>query len=188
MGDIIEATPEFRSALVDCIPHLRAFARSLTRDRHRADDLVQDTAIRALGAADQFTPGSNFRAWLFTILRNAHYNQARKGLWRHVPFDEVSDARHSTPATQQKTLEFCDFRRAFGRLSDDHREVLMLVGGSGLSYEEAAKVCNCAVGTIKSRAWRARKELTRMLSDVTLVRRAKFPPVAQTRLLRSGRG
>lgn len=162
------ASPEFRSALVDCIPHLRAFARSLTRDRNRADDLVHDAAVRALGAANQFTPGTNFKAWMFTILRNLYYNEARKNLWRHVPLDEAAIAGHATPATQEATLEFCDFRRAFWQLNADHREVLMLIGSSGLSYEEAAKVCDCAIGTIKSRASRARQELTKLLSEDNL--------------------
>jgi RNA polymerase sigma-70 factor (ECF subfamily) len=181
LGDInvVETTPEFRSALVDLIPHLRAYARSLTHNRDRADDLVHDAAVRALAAAHQFTPGSNFKAWMFVILRNLHYNHAHKGHWRNVPFDEVMGPKHSIPPTQEAALEFCDFRRAFGRLSDAQREVLMLVGASGLSYEEAAKVCNCAVGTIKSRASRAREELTRLLSEDALTRRAEFPPIAQ---------
>ena len=181
LGDInvMEATPEFRSALVDCIPHLRAYARSLARNRDRADDLVHDAAVRALAAAHQFTAGSNFKAWLFTILRNAHYNQARKGLWRHAPLNEVTGAKRAIAPTQEAALEFCDFRRAFGRLSDDQREVLMLIGASGISYEEAAKICNCAVGTIKSRVSRAREGLTRLLSEDALSRRAEFAPIAQ---------
>jgi RNA polymerase sigma-70 factor, ECF subfamily len=181
MGEttVKEASPEFRSALVDSIPHLRAFARSLTRNRDRADDLVHDAAVRALAAAEQFTPGTNFKAWIFTILRNLYYNEGRKDHSRNVPFDEATVTEHAIPATQEAALEFCDFRRAFGRLSDAQREVLMLVGASGLSYEEAAKVCNCAVGTIKSRASRAREELTRLLSEDALTRRAEFPPIAQ---------
>ena len=92
----------------------------------------------------------------------------------------------ATPATQHAALEFCDFRRAFSQLSDSHREVLTLVGASGLSYEEAANVCDCAVGTVKSRVSRAREELTRLLSDDTLVRRTEFAPIAQAELLQFG--
>jgi RNA polymerase sigma-70 factor (ECF subfamily) len=150
---------------------------------------VHDAAVRALAAADKFTPGTNFKAWMFVILRNLHYNEARKGHWRNVPFDEVTVAKHAIPATQEVALKFCDFRRAFWQLGDDQREVLMLVGASGLSYEDAAKVCNCAVGTVKSRVSRAREELTRLLSEDTLIRRAEFAPIAQaapTELLQSG--
>jgi RNA polymerase sigma-70 factor, ECF subfamily len=182
-----EATPEFRAALVDSIPHLRAFARSLTRNGDRADDLVHDAAVRALAAFDKFSPGTNFKAWIFVILRNLFYNQGRKGHWRNVPLDELTAVGRAIPATQEVALEFCDFRRAFSQLGDDRREVLMLIGASGLSYEEAAKVCNCAVGTIKSRASRAREELTRLLSEGRLTSRAEFAPVAQMELSRSGR-
>jgi RNA polymerase sigma-70 factor (ECF subfamily) len=181
MGEITApatASAEFRAELVQCIPHLRAFARSLTRDRERADDLVHDAAVRALAAADQFTPGTNFKAWIFTILRNLYYNEARKNSSRQLAFDESMMPEHALPATQEATLEFRDFRRAFWQLGADHREVLMLVGASGLSYEEAAKVCNCAVGTIKSRVSRARHELTRLLSDDALALHAEAPPAA----------
>jgi len=185
-----EASPEFRSALVDSIPHLRAFARSLTRNRDRADDLVHDAAVRALAAADQFSPGTNFKAWIFTILRNLYYNEGRKNHSRNVPFDETTVTEHAIPPTQEAALEFCDFRRAFWQLGEDHREVLMLVGASGLSYEEAAKICNCAIGTIKSRVSRARQELTKLLSDDTLaISRGEAPPIAQaepTELLNPG--
>ena len=182
----MEASPEFHAALLDAMPHLRAFARSLTRNRDRADDLVHDAAVRALAAAHQFTMGSNFKGWIFTILRNCHYNEIRKRNWRDVPFDQAPVEGQATPATQEAALELCDFRRAFWQLGDSHREVLMLVGTSGLSYEEAAKVCDCAVGTVKSRVSRAREELTRLLSDNTLVRRTEFTPIAQAEPLHSG--
>jgi RNA polymerase sigma-70 factor (ECF subfamily) len=157
-------TPEFQAALVEVLPHLRAFARYLTRRREQADDLVNDTVVRALSAAEQFHPGTNFRAWMFMILRNLYYNQGRKNR-SMVPIDDTETSLLSVPPSQQAALEFCDFRRAFLQLGDDHREVLILVGASGLSYEEAAQVCNCAVGTIKSRVSRARNELVRLLSE-----------------------
>jgi RNA polymerase sigma-70 factor (ECF subfamily) len=98
-----------------------------------------------------------------------------------VPFDETTVTEHAIPPTQESALEFCDFRRAFWQLGEDHREVLMLVGASGLSYEEAAKICQCAVGTIKSRVSRARDELTKLLSDDTVkISRAEALPMAQT--------
>jgi RNA polymerase sigma-70 factor (ECF subfamily) len=181
----MDASTEFHTALLDCMPHLRAFARSLTRNRDRADDLVHDATVRALGAAHQFASGSNFRAWMFTILRNCHYSEIRKRDWRNVPFDEAPAEGQATPATQHAALEFCDFRRAFSELGDSHREILTLIGASGLSYGEAAKVCDCAVGTVKSRVSRAREELTRLLSDNTLVRRTEFAPIAQSQLFDS---
>jgi RNA polymerase sigma-70 factor (ECF subfamily) len=179
MGETIrdEASPEFRTALVECIPHLRAFARSLTRDRELADDLVHDAAVRALAAAHQFCPGTNFKACIFTILRNLFYNEGRRDRSKNVPFEEATVVEHSIPATQEVALEFSDFKRAFWQLGEDHREVLILVGASGLSYEEAAEVCHCAVGTIKSRVSRARQELARLLSGDTLPDRAASPVV-----------
>ena len=166
MNDPLAAsqTPQFRADLVGIIPHLRAFARSLTRNREQADDLVHDAVVRALSAANQFRPGTNFKAWMFTILRNLYYNEGRKDRARCVSLDGLTIEVESTPATQEASLEFRDFRRAYWQLSDAHREVLILVGASGLSYEEAAQVCNCAVGTIKSRISRARHELAHLLS------------------------
>ncbi len=122
---------------------------------------------------------------MFTILRNCHYSEIRKHDWRNVPLDEAPAEGQATPATQHAALEFCDFRRAFSQLCDSHREILTLIGASGLSYEEAANVCDCAVGTVKSRVSRAREELTRLLSDNTLVRRAEFAPIARSDLFRS---
>jgi len=171
-------TPEFQESLVDVLPHLRAFARSLTRRREQADDLVNDAVVRALAAAEQFQPRTNFKAWMFTILRNLYYNEGRKNR-SMVPFDDVEAHLHAIPPAQHAALEFCDFRRAFWQLGADHREVLILVGASGLSYEEAAGVCGCAVGTIKSRVSRARSELTRLLSsDALEIARTDSAPVS----------
>lgn len=171
-------TPEFQAALVDVLPHLRAFARSLTRRREQADDLVNDAVVRALSAAAQFQPGTNFKAWMFTILRNLYYNEGRKNR-ATVSLDEAEALMPSVAPVQQATLEFCDFRRAFWQLGDDHREVLILVGASGLSYEEAAEVCGCAIGTIKSRVSRARAELMHLLSGDNLrAARSESAPMA----------
>jgi RNA polymerase sigma-70 factor (ECF subfamily) len=176
---LTEVADEVRTGVVECMPHLRAFARSLTSNRALADDLVHDAIVRALTAAQQYTPGTNFKAWIFTILRNLYYNEGRKRAGR---FSSIDDLGHNEPmigASQEANLEFCDFRRAFKQLNPDQREVLMLVGASGLSYEEAAAVCGCAVGTVKSRASRARQDLKRLLGGMPLpTARTELGPVA----------
>jgi RNA polymerase sigma-70 factor (ECF subfamily) len=162
--------------LLACVPHLRAFAWFLARNRERADDLVQDTIVRALGAAHRFQAGTNLKAWMFTILRNLHYNEVRKN---RVQVQSLDDPLAYEPAilpSQMASLEFGDFRRAFWQLADDQREALILVGASGLSYEEAAKVCECPKGTIKSRVSRARRELLQILEDGLLADRRRDSP------------
>ncbi|WP_233559985.1 sigma-70 family RNA polymerase sigma factor [Oleomonas cavernae] len=159
---------DIRVEVIAVMPHLRAFARFLTGHRERADDLVQDAVVRALTAAHQFQPGTNFKAWMFTILRNLFYNEGRKTKVKLDPLDDVTANQHAMGPTQEAGLEFDDFRRAFWRLTEEQREVLILVGASGVSYEEAAEICNCAVGTIKSRVSRARAQLTRILSGSEL--------------------
>jgi RNA polymerase sigma-70 factor (ECF subfamily) len=153
------------SDLVGCVPHLRAFARSLTGHRERADDLVQDTIVRALKASHQFQPGTNLKAWLFTILRNLHYGDLRRNPGRAQSLDDTAAIVPTVPPTQEARLEFRDFCRAFGELSDEQREVLILVGASGLSYEEAARICDCPTGTVKSRVSRARSQLLLILHE-----------------------
>ncbi len=178
------ATPEERHAAVCAgaikyLPDLRAFARSLAANQHQADDLVQTAILRALDAAQQFTPGTNFKAWSFTILRNVFYNQWRAPASRHVGLDDCVVVTPSTAPTQEAYLEFCDFRRCFAQLGPDQREALMLVGASGLSYEEAAVVCNCAPGTMKSRVSRARATLRAMMDGNSLpVRRRDVVPIS----------
>jgi RNA polymerase sigma-70 factor (ECF subfamily) len=151
--------------LITCVPHLRAFARSLTGHRERSDDLVQDTIVRALTAAHQFQTWTNLKAWMFTILRNLHYGELRKNHGRRQLLDDTATHEPAMPPTQEANLEVRDFRRAFGQLGDDQREVLILVGASGLSYEEAAQVCDCPIGTIKSRVSRARRTLLWLLDE-----------------------
>jgi RNA polymerase sigma-70 factor (ECF subfamily) len=147
--------------LLACLPDMHAFARFLARDADRAEDLVQDATVRVLVAADQFQPGTNFKAWVFTILRNLYYNEMVRRMRIVSPkgAGESLEALAPIAATQDSTLNFRDFYRAFWQLDEDHREVLMLVGASGLSYEDAASVCGCRVGTIKSRVSRARQNL-----------------------------
>jgi RNA polymerase sigma-70 factor (ECF subfamily) len=171
MADSSDTASFSEEDLLACIPHLRAYARFLTGNRERADDLVQDALVRALTASHQFQPGTNLKAWIFTILRNLFYNEIRKNRLKVQSIDDLAGDGPATPATQEANLEFADFRRAFWQLGQSQREVLIMVGASGLSYDEAAAICNCAVGTIKSRVSRARRELLKILEDGKLVQR-----------------
>jgi len=153
----------FCELLESCIPHVRAYARSLTRNADSADDLVQDTLVRAWSAREQFTMGTNFKAWVFTILRNRFLDQRRRDREVRERLDDVPDEKRVVNPTQEIVVQFDDMARAFWRLSPHHREILMLVGANGLSYEEAAVVIGCAVGTVRSRLSRARSELQALL-------------------------
>lgn len=155
-----------RDALVDHLPALRAFAVSLTRNGAAADDLVQDTIVKAWTNIDKFQAGTNLRAWLFTIQRNTFYSDRRKAA-REVPdVGGFFAARLSEKPEHDGRLQMSDFKKAFAQLADEQREALTLVGASGFSYEEAAKTCGCAVGTIKSRINRGRKRLQELLNLV----------------------
>lgn len=160
--------PTIADALLAAVPSLRAFAISLSGNVDRADDLVQDTLLRALSHIDSFEPGTNLHAWLFTILRNLFHSEYRKQR-REVPdVDGIHASRLAGQPEQSDRLFMEDFKIALGRLPPDQREALLLVGASGFSYEEAASICNCAVGTIKSRVNRARTRLAQMLSMETV--------------------
>ncbi|MBS7541044.1 sigma-70 family RNA polymerase sigma factor [Ancylobacter lacus] len=156
--------PALRNEIIEAIPNLRAFAISLSGSVDRADDLVQETLLRAFANISSFRPGTNLSAWLFTILRNLFRSEYRKRR-REVPdSDGLFAATLTTNPDQTTHLDFEDFRAALDRLPPDQREALVLVGASGFSYEEAADICQCAVGTIKSRVNRARRRLGEMLS------------------------
>jgi RNA polymerase sigma-70 factor (ECF subfamily) len=155
----------FQRELLEAVPHLRAYARSLARNVDLADDLVHEVVVKALTAADQFTPGTNFRAWVFTILRHQYLNEIRKWQNRAQLLQHEIELEQGVEPPQQAHMDFLDFRRAFWQLAPDQREVLILVGASGLSYEQAALVCDCPIGTIKSRVSRARSELKRIISE-----------------------
>ncbi len=156
--------PMLRDALLAAVPSLRAFAISLCGQVDRADDLVQDTLLRALSHIDRFERGTNLHAWLFTILRNLFHSEYRKRR-REVEDPDGSYAGRLTVLPDQGArLDFEDFRTALAKLPEDQREALLLVGASGFSYEEAATICGCAVGTIKSRVNRARTRLAHLLS------------------------
>jgi RNA polymerase sigma-70 factor (ECF subfamily) len=155
-----------RSDLLAAIPSLRAFAMSLTGHRDRADDLVQDTIMRAWANIHKFEPGTNLNAWLFTILRNLFHSDYRKRKHEIEDADGSYAARLKTHPSQFGHLDFEDFRTALATLPVDQREALLLVGAHGMSYEEAAEVCQVAVGTVKSRVNRARTRLA-VLLDLT---------------------
>jgi len=152
-----------KAELVALMPSLRAFSRSLCPNQARADDLVQETLMKALANLDRYEPGSNMRAWLFTILRNTYYSELRKRQREVEDADGAHAARLAERPNQPGAADLEDFKRAFAQLSEDHREVLALVGASGMSYEEAAAICGCAVGTVKSRVNRARAKLAELL-------------------------
>ena len=159
----MSATSNWRDDIVGLIPALRAFAWSLCHNGADADDLVQDTLIKALSHRDRFEPGTNLRAWMFTILRNTYYSQILRR--RREVRDEAGEyaGALSTPATQDWSVAMRAFRAALRKLPDQHREALILVGAAGLSYEEAAEICGCALGTIKSRVNRARAHLLKLM-------------------------
>jgi RNA polymerase sigma-70 factor (ECF subfamily) len=155
-----------RDEILAAIPSLRAFAISLTGHSDRADDLVQDTIVRAWTNIDRFERGTNLNAWLFTILRNQFHSEYRKRKREVEDADGSYAARLKTHPDQQSRLDFEDFRTALATLPLDQREALLLVGAQGMSYEEAAAVCQVAVGTVKSRVNRARSKLAYLL-DLT---------------------
>jgi RNA polymerase sigma-70 factor, ECF subfamily len=155
--------PELRDELLAAVPSLRAFAISLCGQVDRADDLVQDTLMRALANIHRFERGTNLNAWLFTILRNLFHSEFRKRRREVEDPDGSYAARLKSQPEQAAHLDFEDFREALAKLPADQREALLLVGASGFSYEEAAEICECAVGTIKSRVNRARSRLAQML-------------------------
>jgi RNA polymerase sigma-70 factor, ECF subfamily len=154
-----------RQELVTAIPNLRAFAISLTGNPHLADDLVQETLLKAWSHRDKFEAGTNLKAWLFTILRNTFFSEFRKKRREVQDVDGQAAARLTSPAEQLGHLDLADFQRALRQLSPDQREALLLVGAEGLSYDEAAKISGCAVGTVKSRVNRARAKLADVLAD-----------------------
>ena len=152
-----------RDELLAAPPSLRAYAYSLTGSWDRTDDLVQDTITRAWASLDQFEPGSNLNAWLFTILRNHFYSVHRKRRREVEDPDGSYAGRLRTHPEQPSHLDFEDLRKALAKLPTSHREALILVGAEGLSYEEAAVVCSVPLGTIKSRVNRAREKLVQLL-------------------------
>ncbi len=153
----------FKKELLAAMSSLRGFAVSISGRHDKADDLVQDTVLKAWANQDKFTPGTNIKAWLFTILRNEFYSQMRKRNREVQDTDGAFTERVAIHPSQYGVVDLNDFKQALKRLSDEQREAITLVGASGFSYEEAAVICGCAVGTVKSRVCRARVALQQFL-------------------------
>jgi RNA polymerase sigma-70 factor (ECF subfamily) len=162
-GAAARAEPDWRDEVIGLIPALRAFAWSLSHNSADADDLVQETLIKAWTHRDKFEPGTNLRAWLFTILRNTYYTAAVRRRREVADADGKHAATLSAAPTQDWSIAVRSLQAALQRLPDEHREALVLVGAAGLTYEEAAEICGCALGTIKSRVNRARARLLRIM-------------------------
>jgi RNA polymerase sigma-70 factor, ECF subfamily len=160
---VAETTRSIRDDILATIPNLRAFAVSLSGNIDNADDLVQETLVRALAHIDSFEPGTNLPAWLFTILRNQFRSEYRKRKREVEDSDGRFAATLKTRPEQSSRIEFKEFQHALSKIPADQREALILVGASGFSYEETAEICGCAVGTIKSRVNRARTKLAEIL-------------------------
>ena len=152
-----------RDQMLVAVPSLRAFAISLTGNLDRANDLVQETLLRAWANLDRFERGTNLEAWLFTILRNLFHSEYRKRRREVEDANGAFAAKLRTQPDQQTHLDYEDLLTALAKLPPDQREALLLVGAQGMSYEEAAEVCNVPVGTIKSRVNRARNRLAELL-------------------------
>lgn len=167
---------DFKRELAAVIPHLRAFGRSLSGNRDVADDLVQETLLKAWAARQRFQAGTNMRAWTFIILRNHYLSQMRRSRFRGEWDDLAADRLLAAPAGQDKHVELGDMQRALLQLPQPQREALILVGAGGFAYEEAAEICGVAVGTIKSRVARGRAALELILESGDLPSRRGQEP------------
>jgi len=161
--DIADA--DIRRQIAKLLPDLRAFARFLVRDRIAADDIVQDSIVRALAALDQFQPGTNLKAWLFTILRNQFYEQGRRRKREASALQERFDEEEAADPQQLARVEITDLQQLIWRLPPRLREALILVGAQEMSHEEAAAICNFPVGTMKARLSRARSGLAELIDQ-----------------------
>jgi RNA polymerase sigma-70 factor (ECF subfamily) len=164
-GKVTAADEGFRKELLGVLPHLRAFARGLSGRPDFADDLVQEAAIKAWTARERYQAGTNMRAWTFAILRNHYLSELRRSR-RQTDLDEGAVERMLVmEADQEGPLHLGDMEVALQKLAPERREAVLLVGASGFSYEEAAEIAGCPIGTMKSRVARARADLARMLGD-----------------------
>ena len=155
----------FKSELIALIPHLRAFARTLTGDPTAADDLAQDALMKAWDARASYQMGTNMKAWTFMILRNQFYSEKRRS-WRQSQLDQEAAERTLVAVDDPEApVALDELRLALASLPEEQREALILVGAGGFAYEEAAEICNCAVGTVKSRVSRARRALQQTLEQ-----------------------
>ncbi|GAB5349182.1 sigma-70 family RNA polymerase sigma factor [Alteriqipengyuania sp. 357] len=174
---------EFKRELTGVVPHLRAFARGLCGRPDMADDLVQETLMKAWAAQERFEPGTSMRAWTFVILRNAYLTDMRRNRFRGEYDENVAERILTAPAGQEEPIHLSDMHRALLTLPPERREALLLVGAGGFSYEEAANICGCAVGTIKSRVGRARAALNAMLADGDIPKRSVDDDTAHRAIL-----
>jgi RNA polymerase sigma-70 factor (ECF subfamily) len=160
-----DADQGFKRELVALIPHLRAFARTLTGDPTAADDLAQDAMMKAWDARESYQMGTNMKAWTFMILRNQFYSEKRRS-WRQIQLDQESAERTLVAIDDPASpLALDELRLGLAMLPAEQREALVLVGAGGFAYEEAAEICGVAVGTVKSRVSRARRALHAILED-----------------------
>lgn len=174
----------FKREMLNVVPHLRAFARGLCGRADFADDLVQETLLKAWAAQARFEPGTSMRAWTFVILRNVYLSELRRNRFRGE-YDETQAERILTaPAGQEGPLHLSDLHRALLTLPPERREALLLVGAGGFSYEEAAEICGCAVGTIKSRVGRARATLAAMIEGGALPKRVAGDGAAHAEIMK----
>jgi RNA polymerase sigma-70 factor (ECF subfamily) len=158
---------EFEEALIALMPYLRSLSRKLCNGRAIAEDMVQDTLTKAWAARASFVPGSNLKAWLFTILRNEVYSHGRRA-WRDAHWDPVKGERiASPPDSQERAMELCDTARAMRTLPQSQREAMVLISLGGYSYKEGAKISGMAAGTMKSRVARGRNALLMTLEGKT---------------------
>lgn len=178
-----EGAAAFKRELTGVIPHLRAFARGLCGRADMADDLVQEALLKAWAARERFEPGTSMRAWTFVILRNAYLTDMRRNRFRGEYDEGVAERILVGPAEQEEPVHLADLHRALLTLPAERREALLLVGAGGFSYEEAAQICGCAVGTIKSRVGRARATLSAMIDEGKIPRRASGDVEAHSAIL-----
>ncbi|MEP2735682.1 MAG: sigma-70 family RNA polymerase sigma factor [Erythrobacter sp.] len=174
---------DFKRELTDVIPHLRAFARGLCGRPDMADDLVQEAMLKAWAARERFEAGTSMRAWTFVILRNAYLTDMRRNRFRGDYDEGVAEKILTAPAGQEEPIHLSDMHRALMTLPAERREALLLVGAGGFSYEEAAGICECAVGTVKSRVGRARATLNEMLEEGSIPKRSNKDAVAHKAIL-----
>ena len=152
-----------KKEIVALLPDLRAFARFMCREREAADDLVQNTVLAALDKHAQFTPGTNLKGWLFTIMRNRFYSDLRTQGRRPLTIDNDAAAPLAAVDNPEATLALKELSSELWKLNPQSREALVLIGAGGFTYEEAARLCGCSVGTLKARVSRARKHLSERL-------------------------
>jgi RNA polymerase sigma-70 factor, ECF subfamily len=173
-----EAARDLTEEFLAVLPSLQSYARSLTRKVDTAEDLVQDTLLRGWASQHQFADGTNFRAWIFTIMRHRFLDLCRRNRGFFLQVDDLVDhPRLSSMPAQEPLIELEEVAYAYWRLSPNHREILSLVGALGLEYEEAAEIIGCATGTVRSRLSRARNELQKKLEhgEGSLARRRRAP-------------